>query len=578
MAGSSWRRRSKTRSRCTRTARGRQLKSDPSKTAANMFLNRLLGIRLAVQGQLFAFWQHIMHAKIREAKQKGEYQEGILDIPPPTTRAGKPAAPAPLRGPLLLIIVRVSEIRKALNATSSSHLCPCRPEEVLTAVAGAGGDDAEDAEDQAQVVRTSFPGTRPLLLPPPLVLSGHVSVPHPVLIGHVLSLRLNRLSPLSPSTHLPNRTNTPLDEAQGGTHPPPPRSERGERTPLSHQRALRRSPRGAWGHAACPPSTGGGTRLVRLVRGMGGGTPAGATRPAPVTPAHPPPALTRGSARDRAPPPPTTTLPYKVDTSRPSLRTNWTPLVPFPQGPRGGLGARDAAVRGVRGDARRPVRRAVSTSAGTPRPRPSATRLRRPPCTLGEVCALCCLLGQVRWLRILPLDATFFSPSTFPLLRSPPPPLNAPCAQGGACARQAPGAHGAQRARAAVQGLQPRGAIERVDKPPPLPPPASRPPPQPSAQTRTPPGAAQTERRPPSLSPHVPPALHPTVPIPTRTRSPRGSFRPKEKREARPPWVDAARAQRRCGRSGRRSMASTRTGAGAGRAGCPAARGRRARS
>jgi hypothetical protein len=59
----------------------RQLKSDPSKTAANMFLNRLLGIRLAVQGQLFAFWQHIMHAKIREAKQKGEYQEGILDIP-----------------------------------------------------------------------------------------------------------------------------------------------------------------------------------------------------------------------------------------------------------------------------------------------------------------------------------------------------------------------------------------------------------------------------------------------------------------------------------------------------------------
>ena len=29
-----------------------------------------------------------------------------------------------------------------------------------------------------------------------------------------------------------------------------------------------------------------------------------------------------------APPPP---LPYKVDTSRPSLRTNWTRLVPFPQ-------------------------------------------------------------------------------------------------------------------------------------------------------------------------------------------------------------------------------------------------------
>ena len=31
-------------------------------------------------------------------------------------------------------------------------------------------------------------------------------------------------------------------------------------------------------------------------------------------------------AREGAPPP----LPYKVDTSRPSLRTNWTRLVPFP--------------------------------------------------------------------------------------------------------------------------------------------------------------------------------------------------------------------------------------------------------
>jgi hypothetical protein len=29
--------------------------------------------------------------------------------------------------------------------------------------------------------------------------------------------------------------------------------------------------------------------------------------------------------------PPPTSLPYKVDTSRPSLRTNWTRLVPFPQ-------------------------------------------------------------------------------------------------------------------------------------------------------------------------------------------------------------------------------------------------------
>ena len=29
------------------------------------------------------------------------------------------------------------------------------------------------------------------------------------------------------------------------------------------------------------------------------------------------------------PPPPAPSLPYKVDTSRPSLRTDWTRLVPF---------------------------------------------------------------------------------------------------------------------------------------------------------------------------------------------------------------------------------------------------------
>ena len=36
-----------------------------------------------------------------------------------------------------------------------------------------------------------------------------------------------------------------------------------------------------------------------------------------------------GPHRGRAPPPPF--LPYKVDASRPSLRTNWTSLVPFPR-------------------------------------------------------------------------------------------------------------------------------------------------------------------------------------------------------------------------------------------------------
>jgi len=165
----------------------------------------------------------------------------------------------------------------------------------------------------------------------------------------------------------------------------------------------------------------------------------------------------------------------------------------------------------------------------------------------------------------------------FPLLRSPPPPLNAPCAQGGACARQAPGAHGAQRARAAVQGLQPRGAIERVDKPPPLPPPASRPPPNPQ------------HRHVPRPALHKPSADHP----PSLPTSPLHFIPPYRYRPGHAPLAAASAPrrsgsttsvggrrsrQRRCGRSGRRSMASTRTGAGAGRAGCPAARGRRARS
>ena len=38
--------------------------------------------------------------------------------------------------------------------------------------------------------------------------------------------------------------------------------------------------------------------------------------------------------RPDAPPPHPPSLPYKVDTSRPSLRTYWTRLVPFPRAPR----------------------------------------------------------------------------------------------------------------------------------------------------------------------------------------------------------------------------------------------------
>jgi len=49
-------------------------------------------------------------------------------------------------------------------------------------------------------------------------------------------------------------------------------------------------------------------------------------RALPLLPRAPPlPSITARPARR---PPPPTTLPYKVDTSRPSLRTNWTRLVP----------------------------------------------------------------------------------------------------------------------------------------------------------------------------------------------------------------------------------------------------------
>jgi len=51
------------------------------------------------------------------------------------------------------------------------------------------------------------------------------------------------------------------------------------------------------------------------------------------TPRGPPPLRpfsASPSPPERLPPPPPS-LPYKVDTSRPSLRTNWTRLVPFPR-------------------------------------------------------------------------------------------------------------------------------------------------------------------------------------------------------------------------------------------------------
>ena len=82
-----------------------------------------------------------------------------------------------------------------------------------------------------------------------------------------------------------------------------------------------------------------------------------------------------GAARGVRPAPPAPSLPYKVDTSRPSLRTNWTRLVPFPQvyglyHPRYSrcdtLEALDPAAMAVRGAHPAPPRGALAC-AGPPR-------------------------------------------------------------------------------------------------------------------------------------------------------------------------------------------------------------------
>jgi hypothetical protein len=46
----------------------------------NTFLNRLLGLKLKLQTQVFSYWHEIMVELIREAKKTGKFQEGILDI------------------------------------------------------------------------------------------------------------------------------------------------------------------------------------------------------------------------------------------------------------------------------------------------------------------------------------------------------------------------------------------------------------------------------------------------------------------------------------------------------------------
>ena len=50
------------------------------KVVVNSFLNRLLGLKLKLQAQVFSYWHLIMEELIRDAKKVGKFQEGILDI------------------------------------------------------------------------------------------------------------------------------------------------------------------------------------------------------------------------------------------------------------------------------------------------------------------------------------------------------------------------------------------------------------------------------------------------------------------------------------------------------------------
>ena len=101
-------------------------------------------------------------------------------------------------------------------------------------------------------------------------------------------------------------------------------------------------------------------------------------------PASREPALTSAAWRQvpdapnsKAPPP---FLPYKVDTSRPSLRTNWTRLVPFPQA----LDALDARVTALQ---RQLARDRAALSAGL-RAAGAAARARLPGLVAGAEAGL----------------------------------------------------------------------------------------------------------------------------------------------------------------------------------------------
>ena len=56
------------------------LKLGDGKIKMTTFLNRLLGLKLRLQTQVFSYWHILMEELIRDAKKTGRFQEGILDI------------------------------------------------------------------------------------------------------------------------------------------------------------------------------------------------------------------------------------------------------------------------------------------------------------------------------------------------------------------------------------------------------------------------------------------------------------------------------------------------------------------
>ena len=59
---------------------GLELSVATNNIKVSQFLNRLLGLELKLQSQVFAYWHLIMDELIRDAKKTGQFQEGIVDI------------------------------------------------------------------------------------------------------------------------------------------------------------------------------------------------------------------------------------------------------------------------------------------------------------------------------------------------------------------------------------------------------------------------------------------------------------------------------------------------------------------